>query len=463
MAKVMMKIMKKNLFVAAAMMVAMTACVKEADVNVNVEENVPQTEEKVWVEFTAGVETKVAINEGEGNSRYITWENDDKVMINGEEFAVTETDGRKATFGANVPVGFTEATEYNAIYPASAVKDGKITVNGTAGVDGIVAVAKSTDMSLQFKHVTSLIKFQVPSDFAVTSVTISAVEPLTGDVAVSMTAEDANPTFEVSNSANTVTLNGTFTAGTDYYVPVLPGTKTNLTVRLNGYLSWTKTATINQGRVANMGLLPTPTTTVYMKPSNDWKNSGKNFSAWIWEGDKAGAWYTLSDGDSDGIYEVTFPVNLNKIIFVLMNGTNDWNNKLDQTGDLSVPTDSKNAYIIYSSEWATVSDAKTFTEPEKVCRLTVKVNKKIEWYDKYLYSWTAGTNASNGMGIKLTWDKEDGNYYVYYHNFPYSLNGKKIDFNINNGQWGNNNQTVNLNVSLSESCTVTIETSHVKK
>lgn len=250
--------MKKIILYAAAVS-AMFACNK-AEVDVQAPVEAPEVE-TVWVEFTAGVETKVAINEGEGTSRYITWENNDKVMINGQEFAVTETkdDGRKATFGANVPVNFTKTTEYNAVYPASAVKNGKITVDGTAGVDGIVAVAKSTDMSLQFKHVTSLIKFQVPSDFKVTTVTISANDELTGDVAVSMTAEDKAPTFEVSNSANIVTLNGTFTADTDYYVPVLPGTKKNLTVRFNGYYSksW-DSATLGQGGVVYMKDLPAP-------------------------------------------------------------------------------------------------------------------------------------------------------------------------------------------------------------
>ena len=92
------------------------------------------------------------------------------------------------------------------------------------------------------------------------TVTISADEALAGKVSVTMADEESAPAITEKDAVKEVTLTGTFTPGQNYYVAVLPGTKTNLTVRLNGYLSWTKTATINQGRVANMGLLPTPTT-----------------------------------------------------------------------------------------------------------------------------------------------------------------------------------------------------------
>lgn len=279
MAKVMMKIMKKNLFVAAAMMVAMTACVKEADVNVNVEENVPQTEEKVWVEFTTGTETKAALQEGDGTHK-IVWEEGDEISINGETFEVTEIkeDGLKATFGAFVAADFT--APYTAVYPASAgTSFDELIVNNTpavvtGGFDDIVSVAYSDDTSLQFKHVTSLLKFQVPSDFTVNTVTISADEALAGKVSVAMTDEEATPAVTVKNAVNEVTLTGTFTSGKNYYVAVLPGAKPNLTVRLNGYLSWTKTATINQGRVANMGKLPAPVKSSWgvIGLNGDWGN-----------------------------------------------------------------------------------------------------------------------------------------------------------------------------------------------
>ena len=143
-----------------------------------------------------------------------------------------------------------------------------------------------------------------------------------------------------------------------------------------------------------------------------------------------------------------------------MNGENHWDNKVAQTGDMKVPTDNKNAYIVYTSTWDTFDNAKAYKEPEKVCRLTVKVNKEVDWYDKYIYSWTSGTTTGGWPGTKMSFDKEDGNYYVYYYNFSYSLNGKKIDYIINSGS---GQQTKDLSVTLNgENTTVTIEKSDVK-
>lgn len=96
------------------------------------------------------------------------------------------------------------------------------------------------------------------------------------------------------------------------------------------------------------------------------------------------------------------------------------------------------------------------------CKLTIKVNKAISWYDKYIYSWDANETQLSGAwpGVKTEWDKEEGNYYVYYHNFDASLNGATINYIIN----GNGNgQTKDLTVTLNGAETVVvIESSDVK-
>lgn len=99
------------------------------------------------------------------------------------------------------------------------------------------------------------------------------------------------------------------------------------------------------------------------------------------------------------------------------------------------------------------------------CRLTFKVNKAIEWYDKYIYSWTGSSNSLTGVwpGAIASYEKEEGDYYVYYYDFPYSLNGTEINYIINNSNGGINNQTYDLTVTLEgENTTVTIESANVK-
>lgn len=100
-------------------------------------------------------------------------------------------------------------------------------------------------------------------------------------------------------------------------------------------------------------------------------------------------------------------------------------------------------------------------EEEQICRLTVKVNKAITWYDKYIYSWDAVETMLSGEwpGTKMSWDKEDGDYYVYYYDFPYSLNGTEINYIIN----GDGEQTNDLKVTLNGAqTTVTIEATDKK-
>ena len=93
------------------------------------------------------------------------------------------------------------------------------------------------------------------------------------------------------------------------------------------------------------------------------------------------------------------------------------------------------------------------------CRLIIKVNKAIDWYDKYVYSWDADETKLSGEwpGTKTEWEKEDGNYHIYHHDFPASLNGKTINYIINGGL--DQPQTKDLSVTLNGAeTTVVIET-----
>ncbi len=104
-------------------------------------------------------------------------------------------------------------------------------------------------------------------------------------------------------------------------------------------------------------------------------------------------------------------------------------------------------------------------EPElTACKLTIRVNKAITWYDKYLYTWySVDSNdiklTGEWPGTKADYDKEDGDYYVYYHNFDASLNGQTINYVVN----GDGKQTKDLTVTLNGAeTTVTIESTDVK-
>lgn len=86
--------------------------------------------------------------------------------------------------------------------------------------------------------------------------------------------------------------------------------------------------------------------------------SGERYAAYFWDANSVNVWASMTDNDSDGIYEVNIPVGYSvgdNVIFCAMKGTaNGWNNKVNQTGDLVIPTDGKNFYTLGSS-WSTGS------------------------------------------------------------------------------------------------------------
>ena len=148
------------------------------------------------------------------------------------------------------------------------------------------------------------------------------------------------------------------------------------------------------------------------------------------------------------------------------------------TGKVSTATVSVSPESIYTaftpeiSDWVADNDLNFSQDDEEVvlpeepvltaCKLTIKVNKAVDWYDKYIYAWDANETQLAGAwpGTKTEWDKEDGDYYVYYHNFDASLNGTTINYIISNN---GNGQTKDLTVTLNGAETVVvIESTDVK-
>ena len=62
----------------------------------------------------------------------------------------------------------------------------------------------------------------------------------------------------------------------------------------------------------------------------------------------------MTDSDKDGIYEVLKSSLKAKLIFCRMNPSataNNWNNKWNQTSDLTLPTNGNNLYTITNGAW----------------------------------------------------------------------------------------------------------------
>ena len=94
---------------------------------------------------------------------------------------------------------------------------------------------------------------------------------------------------------------------------------------------------------------------IYLMPNSNWKSDNARFAVYFWDDNIAASWDNMTDSDGDGIYEIDKSKlgNCTKIIFCRMspNSANDWANKWNQTGDLTLPTDGKNLYTVPAGVW----------------------------------------------------------------------------------------------------------------
>ena len=93
---------------------------------------------------------------------------------------------------------------------------------------------------------------------------------------------------------------------------------------------------------------------LYLQPNANWKKDNARFAAYFFGNGET--WVSMTDQDKDGIYEVKKPSDKNypSVIFCRMNPSataNNWNNKWNQTGDLTIPTDGKNLFAVPNGAW----------------------------------------------------------------------------------------------------------------
>ncbi len=255
------------LFAAVAWM-GFAACSEDA----TTDEVAPEVEngQVTMVEFFAQADN---VRTELDDAQKTKWHKEDLIsLFDGEnkEFKVKDyTDPYNVSFEGEL----TKGEAYMALYPhtATATADVKnCTISnvevpaaqtltaGTFAEGAAVAVAYTTDNTLSFKNVVSILKFQVAT--ACETITITSDEPLAGTIDVTYDGQN-EPTISVKKAEYTLTLTGPFAAGQTYYATVLPGaSNATYEVRFNGYLSTKKTAGKPRQRsvMMNMQSLPAP-------------------------------------------------------------------------------------------------------------------------------------------------------------------------------------------------------------
>ena len=147
-------------------------------------------------------------------------------------------------------------------------------------------------------------------------------------------------------------------------------------------------------------------TKLYLKPNSNWTQANARFAAYFFGNGET--WVDMTDSDGDGIYEVEVPSGYPSVIFCRMNPSttaNNWSNKWNQTGDLTIPTDGKNLFTIPSGD---VWDGSTTTWSTLTYKTIYFDNSETKWTKVNCYAWNS--SASNGWPGKAMTDEGNGIY-----------------------------------------------------
>ena len=98
-----------------------------------------------------------------------------------------------------------------------------------------------------------------------------------------------------------------------------------------------------------------PATTVYLKTTANWKDANARFAIYYWGANDQNGWVNMTEVDCNRDYfKGEIPYGSTGFNFVRMNPNalaNNWDNDWNQTGNISVPTDSKNCFTITNDHW----------------------------------------------------------------------------------------------------------------
>lgn len=389
-----MKNIGKFILTLFAICAGLTSCVKE-DFSGN------ENDGLVTFKATYEPSTKTVLN---GLTPY--WTPSEKIAVfNGvnNEFTATVSEPSataifKGELAGKGTKNFRAVTPYSPDYTYSSlgstfyglsIPQEQTCVENTYDPEALVAIAQSDDHNLSFKNLGSLVKFTIISD-GVTSVTLRSnnEEVLSGTFEATYSA---NPGINVREGVCEVTVKGDFKKGSTYYAVTLPADlEKGFIVLLNGSVKsmsvdapvmLSRSGLVNLGKLSiNPGESQMPESgedeegtsgIVYLKPNSKWLEQNARFSVYFFEGD-ANTWVSMTDDDSNGIYECSVPSGYTNMIFVRLNPAstdNCWDDgvKWGQTADLKVPVDANICYVLDADSWDSghwTSYPPTVSEPD---------------------------------------------------------------------------------------------------
>ena len=408
---------KYSMFLAMAALVSAMSCSKEVDSPENV--NTAVEKEVITVRLSSPA-TKTAL---EGTKT--VWLEGDKVsvtvggkqigeleLVEGDFFKGEVEAGHEGEAILNYPSGVTAV-------PTTQVAIAGTFANEAALLEGSISMNDlRAGKNAELVNRTALLHFSVAQ---------------AGDV-----------TFKVGSTTYTVT--GCKT-GETYYLCVAPVANVDFKAIYDGYTikEASNPVTFVENKIVMLGTLPY---NVYLHAKTaryDWTKDNARFASWTWGGEED-CWIDfIKDEDHEGVYRIEIPQGYTGAKFCRMQPDTDngWGSqKWNETGDLVLPTDTKNHFYIKSAndgEWG----EKEHQLPSLIAfELNTDNSKKYWGEDAYLYI-EKGSEKPLGTwpGTKM---KKVGTHRWEYE-IPAKLRGVSCYYQIhNNGGWiGKKTLTIN--------------------
>ena len=365
------------------------------------------------------------------------------VVVNGEEYAITldlvlqfveNKDVRHAIYTYEGPIAFGKVLDTPKV--EAAVEGNVITLTWNAVADATsYTVSGVADMPVVTEETSYVFTGEYETEYTFTVVAVN--DNLASQPYTVVATTDAAPVVETyklyfNNLANWSKVYAHIWAnegedlglesvewpgrelteteeldGVTYYVFQLPAEATGKTVNVvfnDGAGTQTKDlAGVVEGNLFfdNYVEPVAPSDVVlYLQPNANWNVDDARFAAYFFGNGETWVDMTLVEGETN-IYAVTVPAGFESVIFCRMNpgaAANNWNNKWNQTEDLTVPTDGTNLYTVNEDTWdnggGVWSVYAPAVEPEEPTALATPVVTAVAKENTVTLTWEAVENAA---------------------------------------------------------------------
>lgn len=209
---------------------------------------------------------------------------------------------------------------------------------------------------------------------------------------------------------------------------LIPGSNTyvryNVPINADGFKFYGETS--KMVTVEHPAVTTGETGDYYLVPNSNWTKDGARFAIYFFGNGET--WVSMKDGNGDGVYVGNKPTNgktYPSMIFCRMNPNataNNWNNKWNQTADLTCPSDGTNCYTVKAGTWDKGGGTWSVHTPEVKDAWTEEVEEITSYWvgmkagsniDNWVTGWSnsIGENGPNNIMVSDT----NKTYDIYFH------------------------------------------------